>query len=54
MSMATTSYGGNVRTTIYVNSSRCLTNTELIRWKTDTTNNGGVGTSDNDAVHNSC
>ena len=44
MSMATTSYGGNTRSSIYVNSSSSLTNTELIRWKmADTTNNGGVG-----------
>ena len=44
MSMATTSYGGNTRSSIYVNSSSSLTNAELIRWKmADTTNNGGVG-----------
>ena len=44
MSMATTSYGGNTRSSIYVNSSSSLTNTELIRWKmADATNNGGVG-----------
>ena len=44
MSMATTSYGGNTRSSIYVNSSSSLTGTELIRWKmADTTNNGGVG-----------
>ena len=42
--LATTSYGGNTRSSIYVNSSSSLTNTELIRWKmADTTNNGGVG-----------
>ena len=44
MSMATTSYGGNTRSSIYQSTSSNQTNTELIRWKmADTTNNGGVG-----------
>ena len=45
MSMATTSYGGNVRSSIYTPSvASSGTGTDLVRWTmNDTTNNGGVG-----------
>ena len=45
MSMATTSYGGNVRSSIYTPSvASSVTGTDLVRWTmNDVTNNGGVG-----------
>ena len=45
MSMATTSYGGNIRSSIYTPSvASSVTGTDLVRWTmNDTENNGGVG-----------
>ena len=45
LSMNTTSYGGNIRSSIYQSTSSSQTGTELIRWKMQDAgpNNGGVG-----------
>ena len=45
ISMNTTSYGGNVRSSIYTPSvASSVTGTDLVRWTmNDTSNNGGVG-----------